>query len=120
MACLLWPRFAVRTSEGPLADVPLHILLLFPEDFPTHGPVVRLYHALPHPNVAPHAGGAAGSGGAAYRVAYWDCNPSLSQWSPAFTVASIVIQLHAFLLAPDLLYDTAKASACTLQPFSCC
>ena len=42
------------------------------------------------------------------RVAYWDCNASIDQWSPAFSVASILVQLHAFLLSPDLLYDTAK------------
>ncbi|GAB4817332.1 hypothetical protein N2152v2_004378 [Parachlorella kessleri] len=100
----------VRTSDGPLADVPLHFVLLFPDNYPTQGPEIRLFHPLPHPNIAAHTAGAAQSGGAAYRVAYWDCNPSIDQWSPAFSVASTLVQLHAFLLSPDLLYGTSKVS----------
>ncbi len=60
---------AVRTSDGPLADVPLHFVLLFPDNYPTQGPEIRLFHALPHPNIAAHTAGAAQSGGAAYRCA---------------------------------------------------
>ena len=68
----------MRSPEGPLADLPLHFVLLFPEDFPASGPEIRLFHALPHPNVSAHPAGAAQ--GAPYRLAYWDCNASITQW----------------------------------------
>ncbi|GAB4817481.1 hypothetical protein N2152v2_004527 [Parachlorella kessleri] len=100
----------VRSPEGPLADLPLHLLLIFPSSYPTQGPEIRLFHALPHPNIAAQPAAAAQNGGATYRVAYWDCNPSMCQWSPAFSVASILVQLQAFLLSPDLLYDTSKVT----------
>lgn len=49
---------ATRSATLPvtqcLAGVPLHVVLLFPETYPTDGPEVRLFHALPHPNVFPH------------------------------------------------------------------
>ncbi len=38
----------------PLSGVALHAVLVFPETYPTDGPEVRLFHALPHPNVYPH------------------------------------------------------------------
>lgn len=42
--------------------------------------------------------------GATHRVALWDCNPSLDQWNPGYSVASTLALLASFLLDPDLLY----------------
>ena len=44
----------LRTQEGPLAGLALHALLLFSDDYPARGPAIRLFHALPHPNIALH------------------------------------------------------------------
>ncbi|KAL4434269.1 hypothetical protein ABPG75_000710 [Micractinium tetrahymenae] len=91
-----------------LAGVPVHAVLVFPETYPTDGPEVRLFHALPHPNVYAHLVPREESQGAAYRVALWDCNPSIDQWCPAYSVSSTLALLHSFLLDPALLYDTNK------------
>lgn len=101
-------RAAVAVAAQHLAGVPLHAVMVFPETYPTDGPEVRLFHALPHPNVYPHLASREESQGAAYRVALWDCNPSIDQWCPAYSVASILALLHSFLLDPALLYDTNK------------
>ena len=37
-----------------LAGVPIHAVFVFPETYPTDGPEIRVFHALPHPNVSPH------------------------------------------------------------------
>lgn len=47
-------RAAVAVAAQHLAGVPLHAVMVFPETYPTDGPEVRLFHALPHPNVYPH------------------------------------------------------------------
>ena len=36
------------------------------------------------------------------------CNPSIEQWNPAYSTASILALLHSFLLDPALLYDKNK------------
>jgi hypothetical protein len=41
----------VRSRDGPLAGVPIHCLLQFPDSYPAEGPAVYVYHPLPHPNL---------------------------------------------------------------------
>ena len=38
-----------------------------------------------------------------WRLAIWDCNPEEVQWSCAYTVHSILVQLQAFLISEDML-----------------
>ncbi|EFN51646.1 hypothetical protein CHLNCDRAFT_54899 [Chlorella variabilis] len=100
----------LRTQEGPLAGLALHALLLFSDDYPARGPAIRLFHALPHPNIALHLSPSQQCHGASYRVALWNCNPSLDQWNPAYSVLSTLALLSSFLFDPDLLYDARKIS----------
>jgi hypothetical protein len=46
-------------------------------------------------------------------VALWDCNPSLDQWNPAYSVASTLALLASFLLDPELMYSTRRVSPLT-------
>lgn len=41
------------------------------------------------------------------------CNPSLDQWNPAYSVASVLALLHSFLLDPALLYATHRVRRST-------
>ena len=50
---LVW-HANLRAADGPLAGLPIHAILAFPHTYPTDGPKIRLYHPLPHPNVAAH------------------------------------------------------------------
>lgn len=75
---------------------------------------VRLFHALPHPNVvrAPAVDECIGS---TWRLALWDCIPAFDAWSCAYTAASILIQLQAFLLDDDLLVLDRKVRLPTVH-----
>jgi ubiquitin-protein ligase len=42
----------LRCQEGPLAGVVLHCVLDFTDLYPSEGPQIRVFHALPHPNVS--------------------------------------------------------------------
>ena len=44
--------------------------------------------------------------------------PVLQGWTSAFTAQSILVQLQAFLLADDLLFDTSKVISWTTVPHS--
>jgi hypothetical protein len=51
-------------------------------------------------------------------VALWDCNPSLDQWSPAYSVSSVLALLSSFLFDAELLYDERRVSGvleCTVS-----
>jgi hypothetical protein len=74
---------------------------------------VRLFHVMPHPNVvrAPAIDTCLGS---TWRLALWDCVPSFDGWSCAYTAASILVQVQAFLLDDDLLVHDQKVRAFSL------
>jgi ubiquitin-protein ligase len=44
----------LRAPDGPLAGAAIHALMLFPDTYPTEPPEIRLFQALPHPNVRAH------------------------------------------------------------------
>ena len=46
----------------------------------------------------------------AYRLALWDCNPTEQQWSSAYTVHSMLIQIQAFLIAEDMMWTAQSVS----------
>lgn len=82
-------------SDGPLAGVVFHLVLRFPEDYPTTPPKLRFPgRAIPafhHPNVFSDSfvclDMLSASGGGCY-----------GGWSSAYTVQSILLQLQSFLL----------------------
>ena len=47
-----------------------------------------------------------GTEGSAWKLEMWDCMPGEDAWSAAYTVHSILLQLQAFVLDPDLLFAT--------------
>ena len=56
-----------------------------------------------------------GTEGSAWNLLMWDCLPGEDAWSSAYTVHSILLQLQAFVLDPDLLFATHKVCA---KPFT--
>ncbi|KAL4860149.1 Ubiquitin-conjugating enzyme E2 B [Chlorella vulgaris] len=100
----------LRCQEGPLAGVVLHCVLEFTDLYPSEGPQIRVFHALPHPNVSARPAALGSRHGATYRVSLWDCNPSLDQWSPAYSVSSVLALLSSFLFDAELLYVERRIS----------
>ncbi|KAK9843851.1 hypothetical protein WJX84_001630 [Apatococcus fuscideae] len=105
---LIW-HGNVRGREGAFKGCVIHFVLVFSERYPQEAPQVRLYQAIPHPNVFRTAAiGLRGAEGSNHRLAIWDCLVGQDAWSSAYTVLSILVQLQAFLLDEDLQYEHQK------------
>lgn len=94
----------VRSTEGELEGLVIHFALKFPTSYPSEGPECELFSPVPHPNVKRI------ETRQVYRLALWDCVPGHNTWSSAYSVLSVLVQLQAFLLKDDLLYDSTKAT----------
>eukprot|EP01084_Bolivina_argentea_P216471 367763_1 len=88
-------------DDGPLKDIIFHLVMRFPDNYPLHHPYVTLKNYLNHPNVF-----ITGDYGHHTKcgTGYWICLDMIkcSNWSAAYSVSSILMQLLSFLI-------TAKA-----------
>ncbi|KAK9829905.1 hypothetical protein WJX72_008590 [[Myrmecia] bisecta] len=96
----------VRGEDGAFVDVPVHFLLVFPDDYPSCAPSLYLPTVIPHPNVLRVVDPPSEASGMRWRLALWDCIPGQDGWRSVYTVHSILVQLQAFLLDEDLHFDT--------------
>lgn len=72
----------------------MHFVLIFPKDYPSSPPECRLFSPVPHPNVSPAVSVIPGLREARWRLALFDCVPTHSTWSCAYTVQSVLVQLQ--------------------------
>lgn len=94
----------ICAPSGPYANLPLHLILEFPENYPETPPKVCLCTRIDHPNVF----GNWGSNGA------WICLDMLKAytvttkyegWSSVYTLTSILLQLQSFLFSENVPQD---------------
>ncbi|KAI8819146.1 uncharacterized protein EV422DRAFT_535255 [Fimicolochytrium jonesii] len=96
----------VSTDDGSDADgimsLTLHLVLVFPKQYPLDPPSVTLCTPVPHANVVQSLGG--------YRICLdmLDVNKNnpYEGWSRSYTVASLLRQLQAFIFDTALMYST--------------
>ncbi|KAJ3165049.1 Ubiquitin-conjugating enzyme E2 2 [Geranomyces variabilis] len=108
--------------NGPLT---VHLMLVFPKNYPHDPPSVTLFTPVPHANVVPSLGG--------YRICLDMLNPGSAApyegWSKCYSVASILRQLQAFIFDPAFQLDQhgtdmtlavqqAKQFVCTKCPYT--
>jgi ubiquitin-protein ligase len=77
--------------DGPYCGIPFHVVIVFPRDYPTSPPSVRLSTMIPHPNVFSTT---------CVCVDLLQANSSREPyvgWSSAYTLQSILLQLESFL-----------------------
>jgi len=95
----------ICAPDGPYANLPLHFILKFPENYPAAPPDVRLCSRIDHPNVFGEWDGT---------DAAWICLDMLKEytvktkyegWSSVYTVQSILLQLQSFLFSENVPQD---------------
>jgi len=95
----------ICAPDGPYANLPLHFILIFPENYPTAPPKVRLCTRINHPNVWKEYDGT---------DAAWICLDMLKEytvktkyegWSSVYTLQSILLQLQSFLFSENVPQD---------------
>eukprot|EP00798_Chlamydomonas_sp_ICE-L_P013697 gene13697-19589_t len=98
----------VECPTGPLAGTSFHFELSIPADYPNKPPEIFLFTPIPHPNVIRTLDGN-------FRLALFDCVPSHSTWSPAFSIHSVLVQLQALLTDEDLIIEGFWSNRPTTQ-----
>ena len=89
-------------TEGRYKGIILHIIMKFPENYPSEPPVINLLTGIPHSNIIDHQGTQNYLCIDMLKNFFWmeggeDKSRPYSGWSSAYTVESIMLQLNSFL-----------------------
>jgi len=100
----------VTPQSGPLAGVPFHLIMSFPEEYPHKPPAVRLCSEIHHPNVFFNARGWLGSVHGVDTNICIDLLKTYMQdafagWSSSYSVQTILLQLSSFFFSEHVPQD---------------
>jgi ubiquitin-protein ligase len=89
-------------SEGRYKGIILHIIMKFPDTYPSDPPIVNLLTSIPHSNIINYQGNSNFLCIDMLKNFFWmeggeDKSRPYSGWSSAYTVESIMLQLNSFL-----------------------
>jgi len=109
----------ICAPDGPYANLPLHFILNFPQNYPAAPPKVKLCTRIEHPNVFENWG----DNGA------WICLDMLKQytvktkyegWSSVYTLTSILLQLQSFLFSENVPQDYGSGKSLSYGNYDVC
>jgi len=109
----------ICAPDGPYANLPLHFILNFPDNYPAAPPKVKLCTRIEHPNVFENWG----DSGA------WICLDMLKEytvktkyegWSSVYTLTSILLQLQSFLFSENVPQDYGGGESLSYGNHSVC
>jgi len=109
----------ICAPDGPYANLPLHFILNFPDNYPAAPPKVKLCTRIAHPNVFENWG----DNGA------WICLDMLKEytvktkyegWSSVYTLTSILLQLQSFLFSENVPQDYGGGQSLSYGNHSVC
>ena len=89
-------------TEGRYKGIILHVIMKFPENYPSEPPVINLLTSIPHSNIINYQGTKNYLCIDMLKNFFWmedgqDKSRPYSGWSSAYTVESIMLQLNSFL-----------------------
>jgi len=95
----------ICAPDGPYANVPLHFILTFPDNYPIAPPDVRLCTRIDHPNVWKEYDGTDAAWICLDMLKEYTASTKYEGWSSVYTVESILLQLQSFLFSENVPQD---------------